>query len=185
MAKKWPFHIPQWLRDTHADLRAQRVVGDIPTQAEFLDHFADQIDERRASGDPLGRSILIWFAGLFDSDVNNTRGGIEDELAALERAKGFITQPLISDAELAEIGLPTKLDLGGYGKSVDTPHARNEDVEKYIKELERSRDSWVESRNAKIEKARRAQEKYFSLDPSKMLYEIVQDIPDEYGTGTL
>lgn len=178
MAKKWPFDVPQWFKEAHADLRAQRAAGDVPP-SEFLEHGADEIDKHHAAGDPLGRAVWIWFFTLFDADVRKKQGDAADELEYLERAQGIIQQDLFPKEILAELGLPADLDLGGFGKTVPTPDARHSDVQKYIDEQERKKRTWDETRDRNMEAAARLLA-MLPADDSRTLREVIAD-PEDYG----
>jgi len=181
MAKKWPFGIPQWFRDTHADLRAQRAAGDVP-RSEFAEHAADEIEKRHSAGDPLLRTILIWFVGLYDADTRKKQDDAADELRALEEASGYIKQDLFPAEVLINLGLPDDLDLGGYGKKIATPDARHSDAEKWRNELVRKQKSW----DISLAKDMEAADRLLTMlpgDDSKTLRQVVSD-PEEYGHGT-
>jgi len=178
MAKK--LAAPQWLKDEHASLRAQRAAGDV-TSSEMRELLADDIQSRHEAGDPFGRAVWLDFIERLDRDVSNTQRDNADEAMALELASGYLQPDLFPAEVLAELGLPAELDLGGYGKHVLTADARHTDVEKYLAELRRKRKSWDESLDERIEAAERTLT-ILPPDDSKTLREVIAD-PGDFGYG--
>lgn len=171
---------PQWLKDAFASYRAMRATGDL-SPSEMRELLADDIQGRHEAGDPFARAVWIEFIDRYERDASNAQRDKADEAMALELATGFLQADLFPAEVLAELGVPADLDLGGFGKSVPTPDARHSDVQKYIDEQRRKKETWDKTRDRNIEAATRLLA-MLPADDSRTLREVVAD-PDDYGFG--
>lgn len=176
MGKK--LSVPQWLKDARASYRAMRATGDL-SPSEMRELLADDIQGRHEAGDPFGRAVWIEFIDRYDRDVSSMQRDKADELADLERASGYLQADLFPAEVLAELGVPADLDLGGFGKTVPTPDARHSDVQKYIDEQQRKKETWDKTRDRNIEAAARLLA-MLPADDSRTLREVISD-PEDYG----
>ena len=174
MAKKNPLDgKPQWFKDMMGRLRGERKMRILPPE-EFLEHACDEAEAHPEYLRALARTDIA----ARDRAMNNAQQDQLDDDMAIAEARKYIKQSLFPDEVLAKLGLDPKLDLG-WDRAVSTVDATPEEREKAIAELERKKESWIQSIDKDIAAIKRLDE----MAGSGTLRDMVDDAPDEYGTG--
>jgi hypothetical protein len=166
---------PQWYKDMIATLRAQRKAGKIPPH-EFLELGTDEAQNHPE----YVRDRLRDDIAAYDRKVGAAQAEqIKDDIAIAE-ARKWLQDSLMPLEMLEKLGLDAMLELG-FGKKVATIDATAEDRQRAIDQLEHKRLN----SNAGIDEKIAAIKHLNELAGDKTLREIIDDRPDEYGTGEL
>lgn len=174
--KKLP-NRPQWYKDMVARLRADRSAGDA-SPSEFLEHAADEIEQRHKDGDPYLRSLARNDVAAYDRAVSKEQRDAAADDAATEEAAKWIKRSLFPDEILIKLGLDRDINVG-FGRRVETLDATHAERLKGLKELRQKRDNSTAGTQKRIDALERAD--YLAGD--KTLREIIDNRPEEYGYG--
>lgn len=168
---------PPWYREMVARLRAERSAGDT-SPSEFLEHAADEIERRHQGGDPYWRSLARADVAAYDRAVSKEQRDAAADDAATEEATKWVKRSLFPDEILIKLGLDTEINLG-FTLRVQTLDATHEQRLKGIEELERKKSNSSAGTQKRIDALQRADD----LAGDKTLREIIDNRPEEYGTG--
>lgn len=166
---------PQWFKDMIATLRAQRKAATIPPH-EFLELAADEAEDHK----DYVRDRIRDDIAAYDRKVSAAQAAQLSDDIAIAEAKKWLQESLMPTEMLEKLGLDTQLELG-FGKKVPTLDATPEDRRKAIDNLELKRKNSDRGIQEKIDAIKQLNE----LAGDKTLRAIIDDRPDEYGTGTL